>query len=341
MNIEAKIRKSANKKLDKYAKNPYHVGLFNRIPMVVKVVTPISLVLVIGAISLSIVIPNALNNKTNHAQENKGASQASSVVQGESYIDDPSDYQSKNWDEKTITEKFSRVTYKVENKSMMWDATYNWMYNAPLDEQYLDEKFADNVQVEGNDSTPEGLKTYYSTVSLYKIKDFSNLIVAAVKFEEDSHYYVYANSGHTNPDPTIGDLLDLIPLDRVASFDEAFYEYYESDNKVRYQYHGVDKEHVMSIAFNDLTAPNNNTGGVDEELTKTYDQYDKKIVIPTPFPTINVVTGNGASGFEIRNNGFLETTMLNKKQLFYVGIDVYQAFEDYLTSDLMGEKLAN
>ena len=339
-NIEKKLKKRGIQKLNKYAKNPYHVAWFKRIPTWMKVAIPSLAVATATAVVCFAVILPMFGTKNYSANLNKGDNYApaapsgtpTSYYQGSNQEQTPHDSGAyiKPWDERTIEEKYPVFKISLDSHEYF----YGWYHHNPIEAQYVDEKIADDVTVKGND--PYNNIDYQTTISLYRIKDFASRLVVAVKFNEDEHYYCYGNRSEIDPYPTLAELLVDLPLDKIATFDKAYFGYEESGNRVSDEYSGVTTENVMNILFGDKTKQN--IKSLSNDILYTVKGYTKVIQISTPFPSIDITSGTGSSALTLYNTGFMQATMLNRQHVFYVGTEVYQNFENYLTNNLTGTR---
>lgn len=339
-NIEKKLKKRGIQKLNKYAKNPYHVAWFKRIPTWMKVAIPSLAVATATAVVCFAVILPMVGTKNYSANLNKGDNYApeapsgtpTSYYQGSNQEQTPHDSGAyiKPWDERTIEEKYPVFKISLDSHEYF----YGWYHHNPIEAQYVDEKIADDVTVKGNDSYNN--IDYQTTISLYRIKDFASRLVVAVKFNEDEHYYCYGNRSEIDPYPTLAELLVDLPLDKIAAFDKAYFGYSEGNTLVSDEYSGVTKESVMNILLADTSKQD--IANVEPSIVAAGKDYTKVIQISTPFPSIDITSGTGASALTICDTGFLQATMLNRHYNFYIGVETYQNFENYLTSNLTGTR---
>ena len=339
-NIEKKLKKRGMQKIDKYAKNPYHVAWFKRIPTWVKVAVPSFAVAAATAVVCMVVVLPMFGVKNHTANLNKGDNYAPAASSGMPTSYCPSSNQGltpqdsgayiKTWDERTNEEKYPYFKYTLGDN----ECSYSWYHHHPIESQYIGKMIAENVSVKGND--PYNDIDYQTTLSLYSIKDFAPRLIVAVKFAEDEHYYCYGNHSEIEPYPTLAELLVDLPLDKIATFDKAYFGYEESGNRVSDEYSGVTTENVMNILFGDKTKQN--IKSLSNDILYTVKDYTKVIQISTPFPSIDITSGTGSSALTLYNTGFMQATMLNRQHVFYVGTEVYQNFENYLTNNLTGTR---
>ena len=337
-NIEKKLKKRGIQKLKKYAKNPYHVAWFKRIPTWMKVAIPSLAVATATAVVCFAVILPMVGTKNYSANLKQGENvpsnaQASSGKNMSSMMMDPADNSGayvKNWEEKTLEEKYTAFTYTIDDQG----SGYRWYHHNPIEAQSIGDKLADDVVITGY--YPYEDVNHQTTVSIYKVKDFAPRLILAVKFSDDEHYYCYGNMNGVESYQTLGDLLADLPLDKIATFDKAYFGYSEGNTLVSDEYSGVTKESVMNILLADTSKQD--IANVEPSIVAAGKDYTKVIQISTPFPSIDITSGTGASALTICDTGFLQATMLNRHYNFYIGVETYQNFENYLTSNLMGTR---
>ena len=209
-----------------------------------------------------------------------------------------------------------------------------------IEEEYIDELIDENITMSGSEEHFENNNyspiIHETSVKLYKIHGFNPNYILAVKFIEDNGYYWYKNVSNVNRYLTLGEFLDNVDINEVATFPTGFYECQEGNERHRYKYEGIDKTQIMNCIFNNVSAY-----FAKEVEDKIYSQYSSYISIPIYMPRLHLNSSgiNGASGFSFYDNGFLEITFLNKKDLFYIGEEYYQTLKDYMVNNLVGEEL--
>lgn len=348
MSFEKKMKKRGHQKLDAFAKNPYHqeptietTSVRRDMPLWSKILIPVgSVAVAVFGTFLGMRMVFSSGNRTTHSKDDMESSispasepQNSQAQGASSYAPDNSQgTYIKRWDEKTIIEKYPSFNYEINGTKSL----YYWYHNDPILEEHIDTKLAEDYLITGHDIYED--KDYETTISIYTVKDFASRLILAAKFNEDNNYYCFGSNAIFNPYTSLGELLIDIPLDKVASFNEGFHGYTEEEKRVSDKYNGVSKEFMVDFINKNSEAKNPSTTSELDDAIKTYNQYNHVISIPTPFPTINIISGTGASGLTFYDNGFLMATMLNKNYLFYIGIDSYQELEDYLKNNLVGNR---
>lgn len=361
MSFEKKMKKRGNKNLNKYAKNPYHVPWYNKIPIWVKVAVPATAVFV-ATLTVTLVSVNAMQTRKsymivdNETSNNKNgpagydpskatpsysvapapSSMASSDPRNpqSSHIDDPIIYTSTiDWNTLSIPEKYPHFEYQVGYNQ----GFYMFNYQLPaIEEEYIDKLLANDVTASGGEYLNGEYVHEIDNVSIYKIKDLAERQVLAAKIPGDDHYYAYFNQSHFNPYNDLNELFTDIPLDKVVTYDKAYYRYQENDHLVSYTYTGVNKEQVMNIVFSNMAAPSAGTSETfPEELLKNHLEglYTKEIDMPLYFPSLKL----SGSMMTIYDDGCLEITIFNRHQTYYVGEEVYHNFESYILNNLISE----
>lgn len=351
MSFEKKMKKRGHQKLDAFAKNPYHqeptietTSVRRDMPLWSKILIPVgSVAVAVFGTFLGMRMVFSSGNKTAHSRDDMESSifpasgpQNSLEPAASSYA--PANSQGtyiKRWDEKTIIEKYPSFNYVINGTKSL----YYWYHHDPILEEYIDTKLAEDFVITGHDIYED--KDYETTISIYTVKDFAPRLILAAKFEEDGNYYCFGSNATFNPYATIEEMLVDLPLAKIAAFNEAFLGYEEDGKRVSDKYSAIDKEVINNFINENSGAKNPNTTSELDDAIKTYNQYNHVISIPTPFPTINIISETGASGLTFYDNGFLMATMLNKNYLFYIGIDSYQELEDYLKNNLVGNREAS
>lgn len=324
MSIEEKIKKRGNQKLNKYAKNPYHVLWVDRMPLWSKIVVSTSLLATSVALVVVLALPKNIKSNTDNSNS---ISVAPSIAPSSiAYSVQESLYSVPKWEDRAINDQyrvlsFNNITY------------YSYLYPM-IEEEYIGESIDENITMTGSEEHFENNNyspiMHETNVKLYKINGFNPNFILAVKFIEDDGYYWYKNITNTNYYATLSEFLDNVDINEVATFPTAFYDHQEGDERHRYQYEGVDKAQIMNCIFDNVGAY-----FAKEVEDKIYSQYSSYISIPIYMPRLhlNSLGINGASGLSFYDNGFLEITFLNKKDLFYVGEEKYQTLEKHLLTD--------
>ena len=355
MSFESKMKKRGNKKLNQFAKNPYRKPWYNRIPLWSKIAVPASLMALASAFAVIMILPkvsngstkaylhdgdmystqNAINSSNDKAAPNSqpysNYSLTPSTAQGEgsSYYEEP-------WDNRAINNQYRMLLYNGDNY-------YSYQTYPAVEEQYIGE-YLDTTTVWGEEpvyNNPDSTYIRHETTGLlYRVNGFDPSLLIAVKFNEDEGYYWYKNVSDYSYCQTMGEFLNKINLNEVASFPRAFYDVQENETHARYQYNNLDKDLVLNTFFSNPDAAFCKEVELPGGVTKYYSQYTNYISIPIYIPRLHLTeSSNGASGFSIYDNGFLELTFMNKKDWFYVGEEAYQTFKDYLLNNLSGELL--
>ena len=355
MSFESKMKKRGNKNLNKFAKNPYHKSWFSRIPIWTKVLVPSALAagLIIGVFVG--VLPNmtskasanlktgdsgyqeaALNDDT--GSNNKGYHSYAPGAPSSATASQHNDSSSiAEWTSLSIPEKYHRITY---------NNSYYYYYSdvSPLEVENVGDLLQTGVIAEGGNYQGGVFEKQTDDVSIYTVKNFANRIIVAAKLLNDNNYYLYFSNSDIAPYNILEDLFNDIPLNIVCETNEAYFECYKEGYELYgyYGYEGIEKSQVMSIIFNDLTAPSSNNAAFPQDLIKKVNEYNKKITVSINFPVIHINSPSLAlsSAISILENGCLEATMFGRKQTYYVGSDVYQTFEAYLFNNFTGTKIS-
>ena len=352
MSFESKMKNRGNKNLNKFAKNPYHVSWIKRLPLWSKIAVPATLVAACSSLVVVIALPKTRSNKSVIQDSVPLASNINSTpdTKEEPAADSPKQAQPSSqasslvdtavvvpWENRAINDKYRLLSYNNANYA-------SYLYPA-IEQEYIGELLEDSIVMKGEEVTYENDDTvvvsHETTASLYKINHFSQDLIVAVKFQEDDGYYWYKNVSNQEQYQNLGVFLNKVDLSEAATFMDGFYDYVDGNKRVRYQYQGLSKEQVINTVFVNPNAPFLKEVELPNGETKYYSQYSNYISVPIYIPMLHLETSsNGASGFSIYDNGFMELTFMNKKDWFYLGEDSYQTFKDYLTN-LTGELLPN
>ena len=127
MNFEKRMKKRGNQKLDKFAKNPYHVPWFKKIPTWVKIATPAVLTSAAAATIVIVMMPT-FANKSYHANMNIGSGSVNyipSANNGKSTPTSTHEYQpsssayssqqsnpNESWGSKAFYQKYPSILYQ-------------------------------------------------------------------------------------------------------------------------------------------------------------------------------------------------------------------------------------
>ena len=328
MSIEERIKKRGNQKLNKYAKNPYHISWVDRMPLWSKVVIPASLLATSAALVVVLTLPKNVKNIT---ESSNSISVAPSIAPSSiAHSVQESLYSVPKWEDRAINDQYRVLSFN--------DITYYSYLYPMIEEEYIGELIDENITMRGSEEHFENNNyspiMHETSVKLYKINGFNPNFILAVKFIEDNGYYWYKNISNTNYYATLSEFLDNVDINEVATFPTAFYDYLDGDKRVRCEYENIDKSQVINNVFSNPDAYFCKEVELPGGVTKYYSQYTNYIRMPIYIPMLHLTTSsNGASGFAFYDNGFLEITFLNKKDLFYIGEEKYQSLEKHLLTD--------
>ena len=349
MNFEKRMKKRGNQKLNKFAKNPYRVPWFKRIPTWVKIAAPSLVAATAMAVVVVVTLPylTSTNGKANlmngisgsnykgswkdadaHAPAEASTSQAMS-----SYIDDPAQSEeSIPWDNRSINQKYPSFIYN--------NVTYSKSYienNVPIDNQYVDEKVAD-VSVSGYDSNTDS--SHQSQAEIYSIKNIAHDVGLAIKFVDQDSYYAYLNQNCYFAN--IGELLDKVSFASEVELPTARYTYRDSEENAHTTiYENINKDSILSLVFDDRTIANqvaapqplrsssssslHHEPGDPSLTTNTY--VHVRVTIRIPSLSIN----NGY--FVVYSNGVMDLAFTSRVQTFAMGETRKNALLTYLNNN--------
>ena len=194
MNFEKWMKKRGNQKIDKYAKNPYHVSWFKRVPRWVKIFTPIATCATALMIVVLIAIPTIgrggamSNDNYKNSKGNPGLEGSNNAT-----LEVPTDNGSRSQNELTSFDGSGHQTgEETQIEKALLSANMSLVYNnnnytidgvdgAPMiSASYVDIKKSDIAAVTAN-------------ASIYKIRNITEEAALAVNFDGTSNFYVYIN----------------------------------------------------------------------------------------------------------------------------------------------------
>ena len=329
MNFEKRMKKRGNQKLDKFAKNPYLVPWFKRIPTWVKIATPTVLTTVAAALVVVIMMPSFMTNKSTanimapsrdqdiaHSNNEKPAT--NNDYQGGSQAANPSHdgktpEQSTPWDSRSIVSKYSVFTFQ--------DMTFEGEItsSAAINKQYIDSKLGD-VQVSGYDDVNK--EAHQESASVYSIKNFSNEIFVALKVNGDDNYYPYykTNTVFAN----IGDMLNKTTFVSETSVTNVTYRDYTNINNATVTFSGYEQSAIYNILFDDVTIAGYSTKDSKAPSYSSNKVFDIYINIPA--------IGNSAD-IKVVSNSCMIVKIGTIKEVFQLSETKFQTLSAYFETN--------
>lgn len=225
------------------------------------------------------------------------------------------------WNEMSISQQFNEVEYN--------NSKYSSRVTVISYEKIL--KNIGNAILSGHDTYTE--TTYNKKADLYSIKTISEKCAIAVKFEEDSKYYVYVNP-YYRPE-TLGDFMESLSLKENTSFGTVYYNYLDEDSQenIKVEFYNVDNEIIWQKLFSNLNLENIYS---DNETGKyTSEKLTQSISISVNIP----ILGYKNISVTLTDKGYLLTNILDTGKGFYIGQDKVQDFLNYIKENYDGYKI--
>lgn len=196
-------------------------------------------------------------------------------VQVDKNITDTETTVAPKWDEMSISQKFMEVTYNQNQYSSRITKISN-----------------DNIERNIGTAILTGYDTYTDTYhrkkgELYTIKNIAEECAIAVKFEENSDYYVYVNSYYKPT--TLGEFIENLNLKEITSFGTIYYNYWDknSNGDMEYnniEFYNVDNKIIWQKLFDNLNLENIYS---DNDTAKyTSERFSQSISISVDIPLL-------------------------------------------------------
>lgn len=225
------------------------------------------------------------------------------------------------WNEMSISQQFGEVEYN------------NNVYSSRIAKISKD-----NILTNIENATLTGYDTYTKTTyskngELYLIKDIAEKCAIAVKFEENTDYYVYVNS-YYRPN-TLGEFMEVLNLKDNTSFGTIYYNYWDKDaeENINVEFYNVDNEIIWQKLFSNLNLENiysdNDTGKYTSE------RFSESIEISVDIPLL----GYKNISVSLTDKGYLLTNILDTGKGFYIGEDKVKEFLQYIKENYDGYKI--
>lgn len=225
------------------------------------------------------------------------------------------------WNEKSISQQF----YEVEYNGNKYSSRITKISN-------------NNILKNVGEATLTGYDTYTKITynkkaELYSIKDIAEKCAIAIKFEEDTDYYVYVNSYYRPT--TLGEFMRDLNLEKITSFGTIYYNYWDKDfqENINVEFYGVDNKAIWQKLFNNKDLENIYS---DNEIGKyTSEKITQSISIGVDIP----ILGYKNISVSLTDKGYLLTNILDTGKGFYIGEEKVQEFLDYMKENYVGYKI--
>ena len=312
MNFEKWMKKRGNNKLNAYAKNPYHVSWFKRVPMWGKIAVPALVAVTAAVVVISVgVLPNffALGNKAARPAESNANSYSQRTSQQNSSKSAPaySSHDITPADPKDLSSDYPSFMY---NGTLYHVAPRDVRANeaATIDSSNLEEKATDlSIPLEKDGSN-------IVNASIYPIADISSDFAIAVKFTHSTGYYVYLRDNYSKN--TLGDLVNDLSIKEVTTI--ASFEFTNYTSKL--DINGYSKDSVYNILFADVTL---------EKQTTLPNNYNFRYRVLATHPSIE----NAKIDIQIREDNYLTIGFLNETWIYHsTSNNIYENIASYVNS---------
>ena len=344
MSFEDKMKKRGNKKLNQFAKNPYHKSWFSKIPTWSKILVPS---LAVGAAVVVFVSVGVLPNMSRNAAQkvdNKGGysndpqSPTNKGSQGgyDHYSEPgqaalnssmPPKEAMVEWDDKTAIQQYPECIYQ-DNKYQV----RNNYRNDPLDPNYVQHLIADSVALYGYDGVLE--ENHQTSASLYNITKIDPAIAVAVKFVNTETYYAYINKDYYFE--TIEDMLNKVSFNTEVVINGGVYREYNatSGNITSVNYLIDNQTAIMDYLYTLKTYPNTRdkaTTYTSEYTSHNVEDIEHFINLYISIPALNI--GEATRDYAylyFYSNGDVAINLFGRFAEFNIGTVKYQEMEDIL-----------
>lgn len=198
MNFEKWMKKRGNQKLNKFAKNPYKVPWFKRIPLWTKVLVPTAAL----TTALFVVVVNSFPNKTskpsnssmNNSQlpvpQNTSSKQTSNTPTSTSQKGGDGGTGKAPWTTLPVYKRFSKFSYEGVN----YIASFSGDRYEYIDRDRIGSLVSDIVITEVDDLGVERA----IDAGIYRINGISINEKVALRFSVSDIYYAYVNVSYAN-----------------------------------------------------------------------------------------------------------------------------------------------
>ncbi len=192
-------------------------------------------------------------------------------------------------------------------------------HNTPVAKSETGEKIT-TAQAQGTD--PFDNKSYIKEVSVYKLKNFSDKIAVAVKFEESDKYFIYVN--HFCEFETLGEIVDELKLHDNMKISAG---YYREEDIALIKYENIDTSVVFKMLFDDTSLES-----LDEPKEILLSDFLLEIEISPFSPSVRHTVS-------VTRKGYLLVNVFHTQQIFFIGKEKTENFIDYVMKNYTDKKL--
>lgn len=243
-------------------------------------------------------------NNNNHWKEKKVY--VSSLIQDSITIETP-------WEEQIVCQQFNSFDYN--------NSTYSSRDTKILDNMIENELYS--TILTGYDSINDIF--YKKSATIYSIENYSQNCVVAIKFEEDTDYYVYINLNYIPT--TLGQLINDLNLEETMIFNSVWYEYEKNNSETdTIEFPNVSCEIIWDMLLDDTSVKN-----IQNETIS----YDKIIDINLDIAQL----GYKDITIFLSSDGYLIIDIFNERYNFYIGKEKVENFVNYIIENCEGYKI--
>ena len=172
------------------------------------------------------------------------------------------------WEKRTINNQYSTIKYDNNNY---------YTCNTTTQDDKIKEKLGE-VVASGYDEYTKN--TYTKNAEIYEIKGLARQACIAIKFEEDSTYYVYINL-YYKPE-TLGQFIEDLQLKEIATFEKVYYKDPQEHNEKNKYYNdvefvNVDNNVIWEILFSDVYLENIYNDNYNDKYGNTIARISVKV----------------------------------------------------------------
>ena len=223
------------------------------------------------------------------------------------------------WNEMSISQQFGEVVYNNNEYTSRI---------SKISKENIMENIGNTTLIGYDEDTKN---TYRKKGDLYSIKGINEKSGIAVKFEDDTEYYVYVNSNYRPK--TLGEFVEFLNLKENISFGTIYYNYWDkgANENIYVEFYNVDDEDIWQKLFSNLNLEN----VYSDSATYISDNFSESIDISVDIP----ILGYKNISISLTDKGYLLTNILDTGKCFYIGEDKVQEFLDYIKKNYKGYKI--
>ena len=201
MNFEKWMQKRGNNKLNKFAKNPYHVSWIKRLPLWSKVAVPTLMAATAAIVIITVGVLPSFNNDTKstsgRSQEAVSTSRVASSAaapEGQDTSQNKSSQASSAASHSQASSSPNFYPYYNEFNSLSYNNQSYGIVSKNKNPVTVDAKYAKGIIEERSYVSHE--TNSFVKVTLYELTYIDKEYAFAVKFAEDYHYYLYQSTNY-------------------------------------------------------------------------------------------------------------------------------------------------